>query len=52
MAIAPFIVTKTLKQVSNFKYNSVKEALYEGVELEEKLSWEILMKNGCGNAVD
>lgn len=37
MAIAPFIVTKTLKQVSNFKYNSVKEALYEGVELEEKI---------------
>ena len=37
MGMAPFIVTKTLKQISNFKYKSVKEALYEGVELEEKI---------------
>lgn len=37
MGLAPFIVTKTMRQVSNFKYNSVKEALYEAVELEEKI---------------
>lgn len=37
MGMAPFIVTKTLKQISNFKYKSVKQALYEGVELEEKI---------------
>lgn len=37
MGMAPFIVTKTMKQVSNFKYKVVKEALNEGVELEEKI---------------
>ena len=35
--LAPFIVTKTLKQVNNFNYNRIKEALREGVELEEKV---------------
>ncbi|MDE6208969.1 MAG: DNA polymerase III subunit delta [Lachnospiraceae bacterium] len=35
--LAPFIVTKTLKQIQNFKNSVVKEALLEGVELEEKI---------------
>ena len=32
--LAPFVVTKTLKQIANFTYMQVKEALNEGVELE------------------
>lgn len=35
--LAPFIVAKTIKQTSNFKYSRIKEALNEGVELEEKV---------------
>lgn len=32
--LAPFVVTKTLKQIANFTYVQIKEALNEGVELE------------------
>lgn len=35
--LAPFIVTKTIKQLQNFKYNIIKEALEESMELEEKI---------------
>lgn len=44
MGLAPFIVTKTIRQIGNFKYNKIKEALNEGVELEEKVK--------SGNMVD
>lgn len=36
-ALAPFVVTKTLKQIGNFNYDTIKKALEESVDFEEKI---------------
>lgn len=35
--LAPFVVTKTLKQLENFNYKTIKGALQESVDLEEQI---------------
>lgn len=35
--IAPFIISKTMRQINNFSITFLKETLSEGVELEEKV---------------
>lgn len=43
--LAPFVITKSLKQIDNFAYSTMKKALEEGIELTARTRTDGINKN-------